>query len=234
MSAPPASSKASGFNLATLIGVSLTTFVVGGFIGSNFFPSATPAPPAPQAAGLPAGHPSIDPSAGVQKAPPLTPDQMSGATSSTSPAAPNEDTSNGFDPTFDDPAIRAQIDTASDYQSLVKIGNGQFDARHPKLAILAYEKALKIHPFDPDVQTDLGVMYRAVHRHDDAVNAFRKAAQIDPKHTQSRYNLGLVLLEDEKDTPAAIRAWEDYLKVDPSGPKSQEVRDMLAELKKSR
>ena len=39
---------------------------------------------------------------------------------------------------------------------------------------------------------------------DKAIEEFRKAAQSDPKHVNSRYNIGLVLLHDKQDIKSAI------------------------------
>ena len=64
-----------------------------------------------------------------------------------------------------------------------------------------------------------------------AIDEFKKAAQIDPKHVNSRYNLGLVLLHDKRDIKAAIKAWEDYLKVDPNSERANRIKAQLDKLK---
>jgi tetratricopeptide (TPR) repeat protein len=236
----PVPATAPRFSLISVAGIARTSAFVGLYVGSNFFGTA-PAPPA-QTAGLPAGHPSIDPNAPRVAAPPLSPDQITpGASTGPAPAAPAavpgaEDHTapkEGYDLAFDDPQVQAAIAAAGDYGTLIHLGNEQFDQKHPKLAIAAYEKALKIHPFDPDVQTDLGIMYRAMHRHDDALNAFRKAAAMDPKHVQSRYNIGVVLAADENDAAGAVAAWKDFLKVAPPGPQKEEVKRRIAELEQA-
>ncbi len=137
----------------------------------------------------------------------------------------------GYDLAFDDPAIRAAIARSSNYEELVRVGNQQFDARHPQLAVAAYEKALKLHPFDPNAQTDLGVMYRALHRHDDALTAFRRAANMDPQHAESRYNIGVVLASDENDPKGAIAAWNEYLRISPNDARAPAIRRQIADMK---
>jgi len=57
-------------------------------------------------------------------------------------------------------------------------------------AIKAYTEYLKLKPDNADVRTDLGIMYRNTGEIDKAIEEFKKAAQIDPKHINSRYNLG--------------------------------------------
>ncbi len=74
-------------------------------------------------------------------------------------------------------------------------------------------------------------MYRNAGEIDKAIEEFKKAAQLDPKHVNSRYNLGLVLLHDKRDMKAAIKAWEDYLKVDPNSERAQRLRAQLERMK---
>ena len=67
-------------------------------------------------------------------------------------------------------------------QALIALGNLYFDSGQPAKAIDAYGRALAIDPRNPDVRTDLGIMYRAVKNYDKAVKEFREAARLDPKH----------------------------------------------------
>jgi len=114
----------------------------------------------------------------------------------------------------------------------VELGNLYFDSGQPKEAIEAYSKYLTIKPDNPDVRTDMGIMYRALGDFDRAIEEFKKAAQNDPKHVNSRYNIGIVLLHDKGDIKGAIKAWEDYLKVDPKGERAERVRAQMENLKK--
>jgi cytochrome c-type biogenesis protein CcmH/NrfG len=143
------------------------------------------------------------------------------------------------------PSARSSIEVASQIQTLkeiikkdpknlaawVELGNLYFDTDQPKEAIEAYRQYLAIKPDNPDVRTDMGIMYRKLGEFDRAIEEFRKAAQNDPKHVNSRYNLGLVLLHDKGDMKAAIKAWEDYLKVDPSSERAQRIRAQIEKMK---
>ncbi len=113
----------------------------------------------------------------------------------------------------------------------VELGNLYFDSNQPQEAIKAYTEYLKIKPDSADVRTDLGIMYRNAGEIDKAIDEFKKAAQIDPKHINSRYNLGLVLLHDKRDIKAAVKVWEDYLKVDPNSERAQRIKAQLDKLK---
>lgn len=75
-------------------------------------------------------------------------------------------------------------------------------------AISAYTKSLELHPENPDVWTDLGVMYRRSDQPVEAIKAFDKAIGIDPKHEASHLNKGIVLMHDLYDREGAIQVWE--------------------------
>jgi cytochrome c-type biogenesis protein CcmH/NrfG len=114
----------------------------------------------------------------------------------------------------------------------VELGNLYFDSGQAKEAIEAYGQYLILKPENPDVRTDLGIMYRALGDFDRAIEEFRKAAKSDPKHANSRYNIGIVLLHDKGDVKGAIKAWEEYLKIDPNSERAQRIRAQIENLRK--
>jgi cytochrome c-type biogenesis protein CcmH/NrfG len=113
----------------------------------------------------------------------------------------------------------------------VELGNLYFDSDQLQEAIEAYSRYLAIKPDNPDVRTDMGIMYRKLGQFDRAIEEFRKAAQSDPKHANSRYNIGIVLLHDKEDIKGAIKAWEEYLKVDPNSERAQRIRTQIEKMK---
>lgn len=116
--------------------------------------------------------------------------------------------------------------------ALVELGNLYFDTGQPKEAIDAYSQYLAVKPDNADVRTDMGIMYRALGDFDRAIEEFKKAAQSDPKHINSRYNIGVVLLHDKNDMDGAIRAWEEYLKVDPNSERASRLKAQIERMKK--
>jgi cytochrome c-type biogenesis protein CcmH/NrfG len=116
-------------------------------------------------------------------------------------------------------------------QALVALGNLYFDSKHYQKAIDTYLRALAIDPKNADVLTDLGIMYRAAKEYDKAILEFREAARLDPTHKNSRFNLAVVLQYDTKDVNGAIAAWEDFLKVEPTGARADAVRGEIQKLK---
>lgn len=114
----------------------------------------------------------------------------------------------------------------------VELGNLYFDSDQPREAVDAYSQYLAVKPDNADVRTDLGIMFRKLGEFDRALEEFRKAAQSDPKHINSRYNIGLVLLHDKQDIKEAVKAWEEYLKVDPKSERAERIRAQIDKMKK--
>ncbi|GBE14755.1 MAG TPA: tetratricopeptide repeat protein [Proteobacteria bacterium] len=114
--------------------------------------------------------------------------------------------------------------------ALIQLGNAYFDSNQYKKSINAYEKALALKPGNPDVLTDLGVMYRRNGQPGEAVRRFKEAIKVGPTHLQSRMNLGVVLLYDLKDPVGARAAFEDFLRISPSGPQADKVRGIIDSL----
>jgi len=119
----------------------------------------------------------------------------------------------------------------NNYQALVQIGNDYFDLGEAQKSVDAYTRALAIKDGDPNVLTDLGVMYRQLKDFPKALAAFRKAAAASPTHPQSRMNIGVVLMHDLNDPKGAVAAWEDYLRVAPNDPNAEAIRRSIEELR---
>src|SRR4030042_228095 len=91
------------------------------------------------------------------------------------------------------PPARDSIEVASQIKTLkeivkkdpknlpawVELGNLYFDTDQPKEAIEAYSQYLAVKPDNPDVRTDMGIMYRKLGQFDKAIEEFRKAAKSD-------------------------------------------------------
>jgi len=121
----------------------------------------------------------------------------------------------------------------TDPEEAVMVANAHFDQGKHDIALQAYERAIQLGLDTADIRTDLGVCYRELGDPKRAVEEFRKAAELDPKHPQSRYNLGLVLSQDLGDKAGADAAWREFLRVAPNDPKAKEVREELGKLKAS-
>lgn len=113
----------------------------------------------------------------------------------------------------------------------VSLGNEYFDADRPMDSIEAYAKALELNDKDANVLTDQGVMFRRLGWFDRAIDNFTKANQVDPSHSVSLFNLGIVYRYDLQDFAKAKNVWERFLAVNPNGSGSDRVRQELEFLK---
>jgi len=116
----------------------------------------------------------------------------------------------------------------NDVALLVQLGNTYFDSNMYPESIEAYEKSLALKPGNPNVLTDLGVMYRRNGQSGEAIKRLRMAADADSTHFQSRMNLGVVLFYDFNDGIGAREALESVLAIYPQGPNADNARQLLA------
>jgi len=143
-----------------------------------------------------------------------------------SPAAPTADIEKQIAP-----LLSILKDDPKNLNALIELGNAYFDSEQFDKAIASYSQALEIDPRNANVRTDMGIMFRRKGDFDRAIAEFKKAAKDDPKHVNSRYNLGVVLLHDKGEMKEAVQAWEDYLQVEPSGPRAENIRNQMGKLK---
>lgn len=115
-------------------------------------------------------------------------------------------------------------------QGWIALGNDYFDTKQRQKAIDAYARALALSPNNADVLTDQGVMYRELGATDKAIANFKKAGQIDPRHVQSVYNLGVVYAFDLKDRNQALAAWRHVIELDPRSPQASQAQQAIADL----
>jgi len=144
-----------------------------------------------------------DPRAGMPAAPPMNDPAPGMPGTSGMPGMPSVDANSRQQLQVAQSAVAA---SPGDYEALVHLGNAAYDAREFAQAADAYEKALKLHADDVNVLTDLGTAYRNEGQVDKALELFRKANSIDPKHWQSLYNVVIVLAMDKHDHEGAAAA----------------------------
>ncbi len=119
----------------------------------------------------------------------------------------------------------------ANYKAWVQLGNDLFDIDEARRSVEAYRKALAINGSDPNVWTDMGVMYRRLGDFQQAIASFRKAASLSATHPESRLNLGVVYLSDLNDPANAIAAWEDFLRVAPPGQRADSIRQQIEQIR---
>ncbi len=129
------------------------------------------------------------------------------------------------------PLLEAVNQNPKDYDSLVKLGNVYYDGQQYQSAIQYYERALAIHPENPDVRTDMATAYWYTGNADKAIAAMETSLKYRPGHPQTLFNLGWVRWQGKTDPKGAIEAWEQLLKANPDYPQRQQVEQYIAKAK---
>lgn len=129
------------------------------------------------------------------------------------------------------PLLDAVNKNPNDFDSLVKLGNVYYDGQQYPSAIQYYEKALAIHPENPDVRTDMGTAYWYTGNADKAIAEMETSLKYQAGHPQSLFNLGWVRWQGKGDAKGAVEAWEKLLKVNPNYPQKEQVEQYIAKAK---
>jgi cytochrome c-type biogenesis protein CcmH/NrfG len=129
------------------------------------------------------------------------------------------------------PLLDAVSKNPNDFDSLAKLGNVLYDGQQYAGAIQYYERALAIHPENPDVRTDMGTAYWYSGNADKAIEAMTTSLKYRPGHPQTLFNLGWVRWQGKQDPKGAITAWEQLLKAYPDYPQKQQVEQYIAKAK---
>lgn len=110
---------------------------------------------------------------------------------------------------------------AADSDTRVQLGNLYFDAERYAEAAQWYEAALKINPRNVNASTDLGLAYYYSNQPDRALAQFDRSLAVDPKHSKTLLNMGIVRAFAKEDVDGAAAAWQRAL--DSAPPGSQEA-----------
>ncbi|MGP0019557.1 MAG: tetratricopeptide repeat protein [Candidatus Sulfotelmatobacter sp.] len=129
------------------------------------------------------------------------------------------------------PLLEAVTKDPKDFDSLVKLGNLYYDGKQFPSAIQYYERALAIHPENPDVRTDMGTAYWYTGDAEKALAAMETSLKYRPGHPQTLFNLGWVRWQGKQDPQGAIQAWQELLKANPDYPQRQQVEQYIAKAK---
>jgi cytochrome c-type biogenesis protein CcmH/NrfG len=118
-----------------------------------------------------------------------------------------------------------------DAESIVELGNINFDQRNYTDAINLYKKALEIQPDALNVRTDMGTAMFYQNRFDEAIAEFQQVLKADPKNAQALFNLGVTMLHGKKDPKRALEYWSKLIETNPDHPQAAFVREQIQKLK---
>ena len=116
---------------------------------------------------------------------------------------------------------------------LVQLGNLYYDHHVYPESITYYTRALEQRPRDVNVRTDLGTAYWYTGDAKTAVAEYEKSLAVDPQHSPTLMNMGIVRLNGLNDAKGAIAVWEKLLKQNPQFSDRQKVLDLIAQAKAS-
>ncbi|MGI9106318.1 MAG: tetratricopeptide repeat protein [Pyrinomonadaceae bacterium] len=118
-----------------------------------------------------------------------------------------------------------------DPDALTGMGNTKYDAGDFTAAATFYERALAVKPQDVDVQTDLGNTYfqRQPPDFKRAIEEYRKALKIDPRHEKALQNVAAAALQSG-DKATARQAVQQLASVNPANPTLGTLRSSVEAL----
>jgi len=116
-------------------------------------------------------------------------------------------------------------------QSRVHLGDMYFDAGRYQEATTWYEEALALAPKDVNVSTDLAICYYYTDQADRAIKQMTVSLSLNPKHTKTWLNLGVVRAFGKQDLAGATAAWDEVIKLAPGSEEAQSARRALDNLK---
>ena len=88
-------------------------------------------------------------------------------------------------------------------------------------AIKWYSQAMDLDPKNADASTDLGVSYYYTGQTDRALQQFDVSLKIDPRHTKTLLNRGIVLAFGKHDLAVATVAWKRVVELAPDSPEGE-------------
>ena len=119
----------------------------------------------------------------------------------------------------------------SDAAPRVQLANLYFDAERYADAIAWYTEALTLAPDDVNVSTDLGVSYYYSDQPDKALEQFARSLKLNPTHTKTILNMGIVKAFGKKDLEGAVEAWTRVVELAPDSPEGQAAKGALERMR---
>ena len=118
-------------------------------------------------------------------------------------------------------------------QPRVELANLYFDAERYDDAITWYQDALKLTPNDVNLSTDLGVCYYYTNQADKALLQLSHSLSIEPKHTKTLLNMGIVKAFGKQDLEGATKAWQQVVEIAPDSAEGQAAKRALDTLRQA-
>jgi cytochrome c-type biogenesis protein CcmH/NrfG len=127
------------------------------------------------------------------------------------------------------PGMEALDSLPKDFNSLVMLGNQNMDHSNLPVAAECYRRALAIDSNQVDVRVDYGACLHGMGMGDRAVQEFRKALAMSPRHAIAHFNLGVVFMDIQQNDSAKVY-FKKYLEIEPNGRAAADANRMLQQI----
>ena len=118
-----------------------------------------------------------------------------------------------------------------DLDSIVELGEMNFDQRNYDDAINLYKRALDLKPDAVNVRTEMGTALFYQKHFDEALATFKESLRTNPNDAQTLFNLGVVMLHGKNDPQGAMQYWEKLVETNPNHPQAAFVKEQIKKLK---
>ncbi|HVJ27935.1 MAG TPA: tetratricopeptide repeat protein [Vicinamibacterales bacterium] len=166
---------------------------------------------------------------GAQQAPgsPASPAPVAQSTQAT----PQPGQSGGTPPALDEnraAQLKSQAEReAGNAEVRAQLGNLYFDGERFDEAARWYTAALQINPKNVNVSTDLGIAYYYTNQPDRALEQFDQSLTLDPAHSKTLLNIGVVRAWGKQDLEGAAKAWQRVIDVAPNSEEARRAKQGL-------
>ncbi|HEY2866002.1 MAG TPA: tetratricopeptide repeat protein [Pyrinomonadaceae bacterium] len=101
---------------------------------------------------------------------------------------------------------RANQIKPDDYQTIVRLGNDNYDSDKYEEAEKWYSQALAKKPDDVNVRTDMGLTFvlRSTPNYDRAIEEFKRSLEYQPNHTKTLQNLTVAYIKKDDAADASV------------------------------
>ena len=116
--------------------------------------------------------------------------------------------------------------------TLISIGNLDYDAQQYPVAVDFYNRALQSRPSDASVRTDMADCLLVPATLKKQLRNSNKALTFAPTNPNTLFNLGLVKWQGKHDGAGAIADWNKLLEANPNYEQKDKVRKMLSDVER--
>ncbi len=115
-------------------------------------------------------------------------------------------------------AKNAKLDPGQRLRCLIFLGKAYADVKAYSKAERAFREALQTGVPEPGAYSALGAIFYERNMVNQAIDALRKALEIDPNYVGAINNLGYILVETKKDIAQGVSLCRKAVKLDPENP----------------